>query len=146
MEIRSDRHHDFPVAPEVLWDAMSRVDAYQQWWPWLRSFDAAALTVGERWEAVVQPPLPYRLRFSIHLDEVAPVEHVVARVSGDITGSARLHLSETATGSRLHLVSSLEPKHRVLQAVATVAAPVARYGHEWVLDTGLQQFRARALP
>jgi uncharacterized protein YndB with AHSA1/START domain len=146
VEIRSDRDHDFAVAPDVLWDAMTRVDAYRQWWPWLRSLDAAALAAGERWEAVVQPPLPYRLRFSIHLDEVSPVQHVVARVSGDISGSARLHLTETPSGSRLRLVSSLEPTHRVLQAVASVAAPVARYGHEWVLDTGLQQFRDRALP
>ena len=28
----------------------------------------AGWVAGERWEAVVQPPLPYRLRFSIHLD------------------------------------------------------------------------------
>jgi len=71
---------------------------------------------------------------------------VLARVTGDISGSARLHLAETATGSRLHLESSLQPRHRVLQAVAAMAAPVAHFGHEWVLDTGLRQFRDRALP
>ena len=27
-----------------------------------------------------------------------------------------------------------------------MARPVAQWGHDWVLDTGLRQFRAKALP
>ena len=33
----------------------------------------------------------------------------------------------------------------MLRTFAAVARPVVRFGHDWVLDTGVQQFRSRAL-
>lgn len=144
--IRSDRRHSFSVPPDELWDAMLRVDAYREWWPWLRSFDAAALAPGEVWSAVVQPPLPYRLRFEIRLEEVEAPRVASAEVSGDIEGTARLEIEPTGHGSELHLVSALAPTNAVLRAVAQLAQPMVRFGHDWVLDSGLRQFRDRALP
>ena len=146
MEIRSDRRHQFSVGPDELWAAMARVDAYREWWPWLRHFEAGALEAGATWAAVVQPPAPYRLRFELHLGDVEAPCLVTAEVAGDITGSARLEITATPNGSELHLVSQLAPTNTVLRAVAQVARPVARFGHGWVLDTGLRQFRDRALP
>jgi uncharacterized protein YndB with AHSA1/START domain len=146
VRIRSDRRHAFQLPPEELWDAMARVDAYRDWWPWLRHFEGTALTSGEVWSATVQPPMPYRLRFEIHLDEVRAPHLASAAVLGDIEGTARVEIAATPGGSELHVVSELAPTNPLLSAVAAVAAPVARYGHEWVLDTGLRQFRARALP
>ncbi len=124
---------------------MARVDAYRSWWPWLRHFDAPALSPGATWSAVVQPPLPYRLRFELHLGEVEEPRVVTADVTGDIEGSARLEISPSASGSELHLLSELRPTNALLRAVAQMAAPMARFGHDWVLDTGLRQFRSRAL-
>lgn len=145
MRISSDRRHSFAVSPDELWEAMVRVDAYRGWWPWLRSFDAIALSPGEVWTAVVQPPLPYRLRFDLHLDEVLAPQIVSAVVAGDIEGSARLEITPTAVGSELHFTSELSPTNPVLRTVARVARPLVRFGHDWVLDTGLRQFRDRAL-
>jgi hypothetical protein len=96
------------------------------------------------WSAVVQPPLPYRLRFELHLGDVEPPRVVTADVTGDITGSARLEITPSDEGCELHLLSELRPTNPMLRAVAQVAAPMARFGHDWVLDTGLRQFRARA--
>lgn len=146
MRIRSDRRHAFALPPEALWAAIARVDDYRDWWPWLRRFEGTALTSGEVWSATVQPPVPYRLRFEIHLDEVRAPRLATAVVLGDIEGTARIEIAPTPGGSELHILSELAPTHPLLSAVATVAGPVARYGHEWVLDTGLRQFRARALP
>ncbi len=146
MLIRSDRRHRFSVSPEELWDAIARVDAYRQWWPWLRRLDAASLAMGEVWTATVQPPLPYRLRFDIHLDDVCAPHHASATVLGDIEGRARLEIAPRSDGSELHVVSELAPTNSVLRAVANVAAPMVHFGHEWVLNTGLRQFRDRALP
>ena len=39
-------------------------------------------------------------------------------------------------------MSELTPTSSLLRTLARLAPPVARYGHEWVLSTGLQQFRA----
>jgi hypothetical protein len=146
VHIRSDRRHAFHVPPEELWAAMARVEAYRAWWPWLRHFDGTVLAAGEVWSATVQPPVPYRLQFEIRLHEVRAPHLARAAVAGDIEGSARLEIQATPGGSELHVVSELAPRNPVLSAVAKVAAPVVRYGHEWVLDTGLRQFRARALP
>jgi hypothetical protein len=124
---------------------MTRVDDYQRWWPWLRRFDAPALEPGATWTATVQPPLPYRLTFDLHLLAVEAPRLVVADITGDLEGDARLEVSPTELGSELHFTSALEPTNRVLRAVAHVAEPMARFGHQWVLDTGLRQFRAQAL-
>jgi len=49
---------------------MVSVEDYQTWWPWLRHCDAESFEPGARWTCVVQPPLPYSLRFRITLDEI----------------------------------------------------------------------------
>jgi hypothetical protein len=145
VRIRSDRRHSFGRSPDELWAAIERVDRYREWWPWLRRFDAHGLARGEVWTATVQPPLPYRLTFELDLVEVVAPNIVAADVTGDIEGSARIVIAESATGADLHVQSDLTPTSRVLRSVATLASPVARYGHQWVLDTGLRQFRDRAL-
>jgi hypothetical protein len=43
------------------------------------------------------------------------------------------------------LRSSLAPGNTALQLVSRFAAPVARFGHDWVLDSGARQFIARAV-
>jgi hypothetical protein len=145
VRVRSDRRHDFAVAPDELWTAMQRVDTYRAWWPWLRELQADSLEPGAVWSAVVQPPLPYRLRFELRIDEAVAATRVSAEVTGDIEGSARLEITATPRGSLLHLVSDLAPRTRLLRTVATIAGPVVRYGHDWVLDTGVRQFEDRAL-
>ncbi len=145
MEVRSDRRYRFPLAPDELWPVMTRVEDYRRWWPWLRRCDAVGFEPGAAWTCVVQPPLPYSLRFQILLDEVEPGRFASARVDGDIVGEARIDVTETDEGCEVRLVSRLAPANPVLRAIARVARPVAQLGHDWVLDTGLRQFRARAL-
>lgn len=145
MEVSSDRRHTFDVSPAELWEAMAHTDQYRRWWPWLRGFEATGLTAGDRWSAVVQPPLPYRLRFEVVIDQVVEQRSVTATVEGDIAGTAHLEIEALAHGSALHVVSCLSPANPVLAAVARVGQPVARFGHDWVLDTGLRQFRHHAL-
>jgi uncharacterized protein YndB with AHSA1/START domain len=146
VQVRSDRRYRFSVGPDDLWSAFTRVDDYRSWWPWLRRFDAVAFEPGAAWTCVVQPPLPYSLRFRILLDEVDPCRLATATIDWDIVGQARLEVTATDTGSEARLVSHLAPENAVLRAIARVARPVAQLGHDWVLDTGLRQFRSRALP
>jgi hypothetical protein len=145
VRISSDRRHVFPVPPAELWRTMARVDQYQEWWPWLRSFDGTDLVVGQTWSAVIQPPLPYRLRFEIHLDEVDAPATARALVTGDIVGTAHIEIGAVPGGSELHLTSELAPARPLLEAMSRLAGPIARFGHRWVLDTGLRQFRDQAL-
>lgn len=144
--MRSDRRYRFAVEPEQLWAVLTRTGDYRGWWPWLRRLDGATLASGTDWDCVVQPPLPYVLRFTLRIVDVDAPSSVVAVVDGDLTGDARIDIAATADGSELRLVSCLAPSNVVLRSVARVAAPVVRFGHDWVLDTGVRQFRARALP
>jgi hypothetical protein len=144
VRIRSDQRHSFDASPEELWAAMVSVDRFRSWWPWLRRFDAAGVAPGDVWTATVQPPLPYRLTFDLLLTEVQRPRLVAVDVTGDIEGAARLEVTRRGSGSELHFTSELTPTSSVLRAVAQVAPPVARFGHQWVLETGLRQFRTGA--
>jgi uncharacterized protein YndB with AHSA1/START domain len=145
VHVRSDRRYRFPVTTEQLWQRLGETADYRRWWPWLRHFEAGSLQTGEIWSCTVQPPVPYVLRFRIALEEVRPPALVVATVDGDIVGHARLETVPQGESCEVRLVSELSPGNRYLQTVARFAAPLARFGHDWVLDTGARQFVHRAL-
>lgn len=141
----SDRRYRFAVTPEELWAAIADTQRYRGWWPWLTSFEARALVAGDEWRCTVRPPLPYTLRFSVHLDEVAPTTRVAARISGDIEGTARLDIAPSRGGCDVRLTSQLAPSSRPFGLLAQFIRPIARRGHDWVLDTGAGQFGERAV-
>jgi uncharacterized protein YndB with AHSA1/START domain len=143
--IRSDRAFSFDVPVDQLWSAIVRTEDYPTWWPWLRSFAAEGFETGAAWRCLVQPPLPYSLRFTITLDDVVPCEHAVATITGDIEGTATLTVEPDGEGSRARLVSDLAPASGLLQAFALAARPLVVWGHDRVLDRGASQFSRRGL-
>src|SRR5581483_22373 len=151
MLVRSDRQYAFDVDRDAFWSAIESTDAYRRWWPWLRQLDARGLVAGDTWTCVVQPPLPYALRFTVTIDEVVPGVRAVATIAGEIEGDAWLEVTHRAAcyrrrgGCDGRLVSSLTPACGVLSTIAAVARPVAQFGHDWVLDVGMRQFRRHAL-
>lgn len=129
-----------------LWGLISDVSQYRTWWPWLRAFDGAALAPGEEWRCEVQPPVPYPVRFGVVIEQVEPAVLVRATVRGDVVGRATLTLDDAGTGcctATLH--SSLASGKRALRVVSRFAGPIARFAHDWVLDSGARQFIARAV-
>jgi uncharacterized protein YndB with AHSA1/START domain len=140
MELASDRRYHVRATPEDVWSALAATEEYQRWWPWLREFEATGLEAGYEWRCRVRPPLPYTVRFTIVLDEVDAPSTVSARIKGDIIGTARVELSERDGGCEIRLTSALTPRGRVVRIMADVARPLARLGHDWVLDTGARQF------
>ena len=143
----SDRRWEFPVSREMLWKALTEVEGYPRWWPWLRRFDAPdGFESSSSWSCVVVPPLPYVVRFRVELEQVRPLEGVRASVRGDVKGWAELSLDDgTAGTSRARLRSELAPSNPVLRQFAMLAPPMVRWGHDWVLDQGQRQFVERAL-
>jgi hypothetical protein len=151
MQIRSDRRYRFEVERSVLWKEIAEPRNYTEWWPWLRGLDADALTPGVRWRCIIQPPLPYTLRVDVDITEVIEGEAVSADVSGDLRGHARISLGDA--GGRVsdgfaanghceaRVVSSLVPSSRAMGVAAWLVAPVARWGHDWVLSTGARQLQ-----
>ncbi len=141
MLVASDRRYELPAEPADVFATMASVGSYRKWWPWLEAFDAKELAAGEQWRCTVRPPLPYRVRFVVTLEDVVEPSLVTATVSGDITGTARIELVPAPSGgSTLRLRASLAPSSTVLQLLSRVARPVVRFGHDWVIDTGARQF------
>ena len=141
VSVRSDRRYRFGVSRPELWQQLTRVDRYPEWWPWLRSFDGRAFAAGERWQCVVKPQLPYTLEFVIALEDVAEAASARARLSGDIEGWAELTLGDEGAGSALRLQSELTARSGPARWFGTLAPPLAKRGHDWVLDNGIRQFR-----
>ncbi len=145
MELRSDRRFPMPKDAETVWSAIASTDQYRTWWPWLRHFEAEGLVEGDVWDCAIQPPLPYTLHFTVTVDRVDGPHVIEVTIGGDVTGTARLDLADAPGGSEIHLVAALAPSRRWLQALSVLARPLARFGHDWILDTGARQFAERAL-
>jgi uncharacterized protein YndB with AHSA1/START domain len=143
----SDRAWSFDDGREVVWRAMARTDHFDRWWPWLRDFDPGdGLHRGATWRCAVVPPLPYVVAFELHLHDVVDGHRVTAAVSGDVVGTATLVLASIpGGGTSVRLSSELRPASTVLRSFGAVARPLVQWGHDWVLDQGVQQFARRAL-
>jgi hypothetical protein len=144
--ISTVRGYDLPIGRDEVWEQISAVDNYRSWWPWLRRFEAEGLIAGTEWRCEVQPPLPYIVRFQVAIEKVDAPVLVHAQVLGDVVGDATLELEETDDGCRAVLRSALAPGNAALRVMSRFAAPLARFGHDWVLDSGARQFIARAAP
>jgi polyketide cyclase/dehydrase/lipid transport protein len=143
MEIRSDRRFEFDHDAATVWTALTHVERYPVWWPWLQC-DGVALVEGERWACQVDPPLPYTLHFDVTIVEVVAERLVRAELTGDLVGAARLTLNGgvRTDGCTIRLESSLAAIAGPARLVARFAGPIARFGHDWVLDTGARRFRS----
>ncbi len=142
-----DRAWDFAVAPESLWATLARTDRYCDWWPWLRELavDGDGLAVGSAARVVIQAPLPYQLRSRVHVDEAEPPHLLVATVTGDLAGPARLELAPTATGTSARLVWRLEVTSALLRPLSMIARPALAWAHDRIVERGLEQFEQHAL-
>jgi uncharacterized protein YndB with AHSA1/START domain len=143
--IRSERTYHFPVSRDVLWKLLGQVEDFRTWWPWVKRLDATGLIPGADWQCTIEPPLPYKLHGTIHLDEVEEPSLLVATLSGDLVGDARMELADNAEGSEVYLVTELAAASGPIRMISRALPGLARWGHDWVLDTAAAQFRAHAL-
>lgn len=167
--ITTVHRYELPLPRESVWSLIGQVQGFRSWWPWLRQFEGQGLAVGDEWRCTVQPPVPYLVRFRVVIDHVEAPTLVRARVLGDVVGDATLTLEASpgvpfsgsnpnsspgsngngrpvgGIGCTARLESSLAPGNRALGVVSRFAAPVARFGHDWVLDSAARQFIARAV-
>lgn len=142
---RFDRTWWFPVPPEQLWAVLHRTDQYPTWWSWLREFESDGFAAGSKACCLIQSPLPYALRCTIHVDEMRAPEVIVTSVTGDLQGPARLEVGRVADGCSARLVWSLIPGNPLLRNLARIGRPAMIWAHDRVVATGVDQFRRRAL-
>jgi uncharacterized protein YndB with AHSA1/START domain len=143
--MHTERSVRLAASPPMVWRTLQQVDRYRAWWPWLRAFDARSLEAGDSWACTVQPPAPYRVTFTIDLVEVVDAEAVVAAIDGDVAGTARIDLVAGDGETELRLTADLQAARPWLQRVERWARPIARFGHDRVIDRALAQL-SRQIP
>jgi uncharacterized protein YndB with AHSA1/START domain len=143
---RFDRTWALEADRDEVWAAVTRTEDFRCWWPWLRELTGDGLVPGGRSRCVVRAPVPYSLEFTVTVTDMVEGERVETVVDGDLAGPARLELrAAPAGGSLVRLAWEVELRRPVLRGAARFGRPVMEWGHDWVVTTGVEQFRRRAL-
>jgi hypothetical protein len=77
----------------------------------------------------------------VTLDRCLPPERIDATVDGDLKGHALLTLAPVDAGSEVEVAWTIEMRQRTMRAVARVAYPLLRWGHDRVVDATVAGFR-----
>jgi carbon monoxide dehydrogenase subunit G len=135
----------FPVALADLWAMTVDVERVASSWSWLDDFsvEGHGLQRGTMLHGVVVPPLPYRMRVDVVLDECVPERHITASVHGDLEGTARLSFEADGAESRVHATWTVEMMQRPMRMAARIAHPLLRWGHDRVVDATVNALRRR---
>ena len=143
--IEYDGTFTFPVSVPQLWATMVQVDRFSSWWGWLHEFsvEGEGLEPGTVLHGIVVPPLPYRMRLDVVVEECVPERRITALVHGDLEGAARLTFDGDDVETRAHATWTVEMMQRSMRLAATIAYPLLRWGHDRVVDATVDGFRRR---
>lgn len=141
-----DGRFRFAATPEAVWAAMERLDQFERWWGWLGGFDVQGdgLRAGSVLRGTVAPPLPYRMSVQVDVTRCQPARLVDAEVSGDLEGPASLRIGADGRGETLVDVAwTLEMRQAAMRLASRVAHPLLRWGHDRLVESTVESFRAR---
>ena len=141
--IEYDRTFTFPVPVAELWAKLVELDHFSSWWSWLREFsvEGNGLERGTVLHGVVAPPLPYRMRLDVVVDDCIPERCIAAQVHGDLEGAARLTFRGDDAETTARATWTIEMMQRPMRMAARVAYPLLRWGHDRVVDATVDGFR-----
>lgn len=145
--IEYDGAFAFPVSIAELWAVMGRLELFSTWWGWLHDFsvEGRGLEHGTVLHGVVAPPVPYRMRLDVLVDECVPERRITAQVHGDLEGAAQLSFDGDDVESHAHATWTLEMMQGPMRVAARIAPHVLRWGHDRVVEATVEGFR-RHLP
>lgn len=141
--IEYDGTFTFPVSVAELWATMVQLDRFSSWWSWLREFsvDGDGLQRGTVLHGVVAPPLPYRMRLDVVVDECVRERRIAALVHGDLEGAAVLTFDGDDGTTHAHATWTIEMMQRPMRIAARVARPLLQWGHDRVVEATVDGFR-----
>ena len=70
---------------------------------------------------IVAPPLPYRMRLDVVVDECVPERRISALVHGDLEGAAQLTFDGDDVEARAHATWKLEMMQRPMRLACRIA-------------------------
>ncbi|MEA2434981.1 MAG: hypothetical protein QOG54_2438 [Actinomycetota bacterium] len=131
------------VSPDDLWDALSRVDLFKTWWPWIKDIhlEGEALELGSALTFTIDPPIPYRMRVTVDVVESVDGRYLRGDVSGDLHGTGSLRFDESPLGSDVTTEWKVEVSNPAIKAVIRLARPLLLYAQRWAVEVSLRGFR-----
>jgi carbon monoxide dehydrogenase subunit G len=134
------------AAPEAVWSILEDLEYFDRNSPWLRSLtiDTPGLRTGSVLHGTISTPLPSGIRLRIALNQVSRPYLIVATVHGDLQGEARLSLLPDGQWTRAEVRWTVEIVQRPMRAMARVAHPVLRRGHDTVVRAAMRALTVRA--
>jgi len=141
--IEYDSSFVFPTPVSRLWAALVQVDDFSSQWSWLRelSVEGSGLERGTVLHGIVVPPLPYRMRLDVVIEESVPERRIAALVHGDLEGAALLTFDGGDAETRVHATWTVEMMQRPMRLASRIAAPLLRWGHDRVVEATVDAFR-----
>jgi hypothetical protein len=133
----------FPVPAPQLWARIAQLDRFASWWTWLHDYsvEGTGLEHGTVLHGTVAPPLPYRMRLDVVLDECVPEERILASVHGDLEGSAQLTFVGDGAQTQARAAWTIEMMQRPMRIAAKIGHPLLQWGHDHVVDATVVEFR-----
>lgn len=141
-EYLSDWLLDAPV--ERVWRALVEVEAWPQWWPYVRSVQTLregqrggeAEGLGAVRRIAWGSRLPYG--FTLEVEAVESLRHrrLVGRATGDLEGTGTWELQPDGATTRVRYAWRLALNTRWMRISAPLMAPVFRWNHEGVMHAG----------
>ena len=133
----------FAATPQQVWSVLERFESLAATWPWLRELhvDGSGLQNGTVIHGVVVPPLPYRMRLEVVLDECAPFERIDASVHGDLEGSAHIAFEGDSSETLARAQWTLEMMQPSMRLAARFAPRLLRLGHDRVVTATVNGLR-----
>jgi uncharacterized protein YndB with AHSA1/START domain len=135
--------YEFDAPPDYLWESLTRIELFEQWWPWMRdvSLEGKALTTGSAISFRIDPPVPYVLRITVHVDDAVEGQSLKGTITGDLTGTATLVFEPSGTHTRATVGWDLEIANRPIRAAIRVARPLLLWAEKWAVKIALGGFR-----
>jgi hypothetical protein len=145
--IEYDGRFSFPVSVERMWGTIARLDCFSSWWGWLHDYtvDGSGLEAGTVLHGVVAPPVPYRMRLDVLIEECVPERVIAAQVRGDLEGAARITFAGDARSTTARATWTIEMMQRSMRLAARFAHPLLQWGHDHVVEATVDGFRRHAL-
>jgi carbon monoxide dehydrogenase subunit G len=133
----------FAAPPERVWAVLERFETLAPKWTWLRELriEGAGLRKGTVVHGVVVPPLPYRMRLDVALDDCAPSERIDASVHGDLEGSAHIAFNGDGRETRADASWTIEMTQPAMRFAARLAPGLLRWGHDRVVIATVNSLR-----
>jgi len=143
-------HWRIPAPVDRVWHALTDVQGWPHWWPYVRSVrtlrPGGADGVGSVRRIQWATRLPYEIVIEVEALEALRHERLRGRARGQLAGEGLWLLQVDGAGTNVTCVWRVELGQRWMRALSPLLAPVFRWNHEGVMragEAGLMRHLAR---